>query len=319
MCRSLIKTVAATAIAAALSAPAMAQDISVAAVVFQQDQFFRTIELGMEAAAEAAGVELLQGNSDSRLDREISLIDTYIARGVDAIVISPISATASIPALQRAHNEGIVIITYNSAIDADFPASYLNSSQRDLGESTGAMANAFIAEQFDGEADIATLGFAALLPEISGDRVNGFLDVAGDGNTLNIVAQQDAWLAEDAVQVAGDIITANPDLDIIYAANEGGTVGAVQAVRNAGRQGEVFVFGIDGSDQLAGFLLDEDDVLHGVTAQQPFEMGREAVNSALAVIAGDEVEETVIVPVLGLMRIRPDEVIAFREALSELQ
>lgn len=319
MSRSIIKSLAAAAIAGAVSLPAMAQDVTIAAVVFQQDQFFRTIEFGMEVAAQAAGAELLQGNSDSRLDREISLIDTYIARGVDAIVISPISSTASIPALQRAYNEGITIITYNSAIDADFVASYLNSSQRDLGESTGAMASTFIADQFGGDVNVATLGFNALLPEISADRVDGFLDVAGESNTLNVVSQQDAWLAEDAVQVAGDIITANPDLNIIYAANEGGTVGAVQAVRNAGKQGEIFVFGIDGSDQLAGFLLDEDNVLQAVTAQQPYEMGREAVNSALAVINGEPVEATVIVPVLGLSRERADEVSAFREALGALQ
>lgn len=319
MPNSLTKILASTAIAGAIALPAAAQDTTVAAVVFQQDQFFRTIELGMEAAAEEAGVELLQGNSDSRLDREISLVDTYIARGVDAIVISPISATASIPALQRANNEGIVIITYNSAIDADFPASYLNSSQRDLGESTGEMAAEFIAGQFGGEVDIATLGFRALLPEISDDRVNGFLEMAGGDNSLNIVSQQDAWLAEDAVQVAGDIITANPDLNIIYAANEGGTVGAVQAVRNAGRQGEIFVFGIDGSDQLAGFLLDADNVLQAVTAQQPYEMGREAVSSALAVINGEPVNDVVIVPVLGLSRERPDEVEAYREQLNALQ
>ena len=251
MPNSLTKILASTAIAGAIALPAAAQDTTVAAVVFQQDQFFRTIELGMEAAAEEAGVELLQGNSDSRLDREISLVDTYIARGVDAIVISPISATASIPALQRANNEGIVIITYNSAIDADFPASYLNSSQRDLGESTGEMAAEFIAGQFGGEVNIATLGFRALLPEISDDRVNGFLEMAGGDNSLNIVSQQDAWLAEDAVQVAGDIITANPDLNIIYAANEGGTVGAVQAVRNAGRQGKMPHYAGLGSRQLS--------------------------------------------------------------------
>jgi len=68
-----------------------------------------------------------------------------------------------------------------------------------------------------------------------------------------IVADQDAWLAEQAVKKVGDILTANPHVDIIWAANEGGTVGAVMAVKNAGKAGRVAVFGTDNSEQLSNF------------------------------------------------------------------
>jgi ABC-type sugar transport system substrate-binding protein len=294
-------------------------DVTIAAVVFQQDQFFRTIQLGMNAAADAAGVTLLEGNSNSQPEQELSLIDTYIARGVDAIVISPVSAVASIPALLRARDRGIHIVTYNSNVaEASIPVSYLNSAQRDLGNSTGTLAADFIASALGGEADVATLGFRALLPEISADRVDGFLEVAGADNTLNVVSQQDAWLAEDAIRVAGDVITANPDLDIIYAANEGGTVGAVQAVRNAGKEGEIYVFGIDGTEQLVSFLLDDDNVLQAVTAQQPYVMGQMAVEAAVAAINGEPTEEAVIVPVLGLSRTNKPAVEEFQAYLQSL-
>ena len=321
---SLKKTLSGVALAVTLmagaAAPTMAQDdITIAGVVFQQDQFFRTIQLGMNAAADAAGVELLEGNSNSQPEEEISLIDTYIARGVDAIVISPVSAVASIPALMRARDRGIHIVTYNSNVDdTSIPVSYLNSAQRDLGNSTGQMAAEFVANELGGEANIATLGFRALLPEISADRVDGFIEEVEQGNSINIVSQQDAWLAENAVRVAGDIITANPDLNIIYAANEGGTVGAVQAVRNAGKEGEIFVFGVDGTEQLVSFMLDDDNVLQAVTAQQPFVMGEMAVNAAIAAINGEETEEAVIVPVLGLSRTDRAAVEDFQEYLQSL-
>jgi len=310
----------AATLATGVAAPAMAQsDVTIAAVVFQQDQFFRTIQLGMNAAADDAGVELLEGNSNSQPEQEISLIDTYIARGVDAIVISPVSAVASIPALMRARDRGIHIVTYNSNVDdTSIPVSYLNSAQRDLGNSTGMMAAEFIANELGGEANVATLGFRALLPEISADRVDGFIEMAEDGNTINVVSQQDAWLAENAIQVAGDIITANPDLNIIYAANEGGTVGAVQAVRNAGKEGEIYVFGVDGTEQLVSFILDDDNVLQAVTAQQPYVMGQMAVEAAIAAINGEATEEAVIVPVLGLSRTDRPAVEEFQEYLQSL-
>jgi len=316
----MTRTISIIALTAALAAgPALAQERVVAGIVFQQDQFFRTIQLGMEAAAEAAGATLLSGSSDSRPDKEISLIDTYIARGVDAIVISPISATASIPALERAHEAGVAIVTYNSNLDADFPASYLNSNQRDLGLSTGGMAADYIAGEMGGSAVVGTLGFQALLPEISADRVDSFIETISAENDISGVGQQDAWLAEDAVRVAGDMITANPEMNVIYAANEGGTVGAVQAVRNAGKQEEIKVFGVDGTLQLIDFLLDEDNVLQAVTAQQPFVMGSMAVEAALAAADGSEVTPVVIVPVLGLSRTDPDTVAEFRAQLEAIQ
>ena len=317
--RTLLALPAGLAVVALTAGWASAEDRTIAGIVFQQDQFFRTIQLGMEAAAKAAGAELLEANSESKPEKEVNLVDTFVSRGVDAIVISPISATASAPALQRAKDAGVVIVTYNSGVDGDIPVSYLDSSQRDLGETTGKSAAAFIKDQLGGKAKVATLGFKALLPEVSGDRVNGFLDEAGKGGDIDVVSQQDAWLAEKGVAVAGDIITANPDINIIYAANEGGTVGAVQAVRNAGKQGEIFVFGIDGSEQLANFLLDDDNVLQAVTAQQPFEMGSMAVKAALDALDGKEVEKTVIVPVLSLSRTDPAAVEAFKEDLKNLQ
>ncbi len=318
MNRRTLLALAATAFLAttAISAPAMAQDRTIAGIVFQQDQFFRTIQMGMEAAAEEAGATLLQGNSESKPEKEVQLIDTFVTRGVDAIVISPISATASAPALQRAKDAGVTIVTYNSAVEGDIPVSYLNSSQRDLGATTGAAAAEFINAELGGSAKVATLGFKALLPEVSADRVDGFIEaVEAGGASIDVVSQQDAWLAEKAVSVAGDIITANPDLNVIYAANEGGTVGAVQAVRNAGKEGEIYVFGIDGSEQLADFLMDEDNVLQAVTAQSPFEMGSMAVKAALDSLDGNPVEAEVVVPALGLNRNDPDAVQAFKDSL----
>lgn len=314
------RTLLAAAVIAGLGiGPAAAADgKTIAGIVFQQDQFFRAFQLGMEAAAAKAGYELLQANSESKPDKEQSLINTYITRGVSAIIISPIGEEASAPVLGRAAEAGIKVITYNSTIKGDVPASFLNSSQTQIGETTGENAAKFIAEKLGGKAKIGVLQFKSLLPEQSGARVNGFLDkVKKDG--VEVVADQDAWLAEKAVAVAGDIITANPDINILFAANEGGTVGAVQAVRNAGKQGQIYVFGTDGSEQLAGFLLAEDNVLQAVTAQKPYEMGVQAVDTAVAAVEGKPVEKTIIVPVQGLSRTDPATVKAFAEDLKKFK
>jgi ABC-type sugar transport system substrate-binding protein len=290
-----------------------AESYRIAGIIFQNDQFFQVIQTGMEAAAEDLGVDLVVGNSDNDPQKEIELVNNYIVAGVDAIAISPLSETASVQALQDANDEGIAVVLYNSPLAADFPVSYLNSSQTQLGSSTGVAAAEYVESMSGDTIRLAILAFDSLLPEISDARVSGFVDTlsAETDKEIEIVSRQDGWLAEMALQKAGDILTANPDIDMIYAANEGGTVGSVQAVRNAGLAGDVVVFGIDATDQLAGFLLDDDDVLQAVTGQQPFVIGYDAVATAVRHLNGESVEETVIVPGVLLERSNPDAVNEF--------
>lgn len=310
----------ATLLATASFAPhaALAEGKAIAGIVFQQDQYFRGIQIGMEKAAAATGDELLAGNSDSKLEKEAQLIDTYIARGVNSIVVAPLSADASVPALKKARDAGITVVTYGTSANGDVAQATVTSSDRDIGIGTGQAATEFLRTLGNGEkVKIGTLAFKALLPEQSNARVEGFLSVVAD--QVDIVAQQDAWLAEKALAVASDMLTANPDIRVIYAANEGGTIGAVQAVKKAGLEGKVFVFGTDGSEQLANMLLNGDNVLQATTAQQPLEVGRLAIEAAQSLLDGKKIETKVNVPVLPLTRANADGVTAYKESLKALK
>jgi sugar transport system substrate-binding protein len=311
--------IAALAVALGASAAAAADPPILGAIVFQQDQYFRSLQLGMEDASKSAGVQLLQGNSESKAEKEATLIDTFVTRGAKAILISPISAKASQRALQRAADKGVKIVLYNTRVEADLQVAYIGTSNTDIGVGTGTVANDFIKTKLGGRANVAILEFRSLLPEQSDGRSNGFLSAATPGNDFKIVARQDAWLAEKAVSVASDLLTAHPEINVIYAANEGGTVGAVQAVRRAGKQGKVFVFGTDGSEQLANFLLDPDGVLIATTAQQPFVIGTDGVKVAMAAIDGKPVEKEIMVPALPLSRTNEAGVHEFLDGLKKLQ
>lgn len=297
---------------------ALAEGKAIAGIVFQQDQYFRGIQIGMEKAAKAAGDELLSGNSDSKLEKEAQLIDTYIARGVNSIVVAPLSADASVPALKKARDAGITVVTYGTSANGDVAQVTVTSSDRDIGIATGNAAADFLKTlDNDGKVKVGMLAFKALLPEQSNARVEGFLSVVAD--QIDIVSQQDAWLAEKALAVASDMLTANPDIRVIYAANEGGTIGAVQAVKKAGLEGKVFVFGTDGSEQLANMLLNGDNVLQATTAQQPLEVGRLAIEAAQGLLDGKQVETSVNVPVLPLTRANAEGVAAYKEGLKALK
>jgi simple sugar transport system substrate-binding protein/ribose transport system substrate-binding protein len=290
----------------------------IAGIVFQEDQFFRLILFGMRDAAEKGGAEFFAADSLNKPDKEMQLVNTYIARKVDAIVISPLSRKASQAAIKRANDKGITIITYNSTIDADFPASYIESDQFDLGAQTGRAARKYIEENLGGKAKIAILAFKSQVPEQSNQRSDGFKSEVTKLPGVRIVAEQDAWLAEMAVKKCGDILTANPDVNIIWAANEGGTVGSVMAVKNAGKAGRVAVFGTDTSEQLISFLLSEDNILQAITGQRPYEIGSMAVEYALKALRDEPIEKKVSMPGILLRRDDPQGVKAFEKKLKEL-
>jgi ABC-type sugar transport system substrate-binding protein len=290
----------------------------IAGMVFQEDQFFRLVLFGMRDAASRGGADLLEANSEGKPDKEIQLINTYIASGVDAIVVSPLSAKASVIALGRARGKGITIITYNTNVEGDIASSYVESDQTALGRSTGAAAREYIETHLGGRANIALLAFQSQAPEQSTMRVNGFKEEITKLPGVRIVAEQDAWLAEQAVRRGGDMLAAHADLDILWGANEGATVGAVMAVKNAGKAGRVAVFGTDTGEQIAGFLLSDDGILQAVTGQQPYEIGSRAVESALDVLKGGRVDPKQSLPGVLLSRGDPEGVKKFAARLKEL-
>jgi ABC-type sugar transport system substrate-binding protein len=290
--------------------------LTIGAILFQEDQYFRLVEYGMRDASEKLNVKLMVNNSFGALDREISLIDTYMANQVDALVVAPLSAQSSVPALRRAHDRGTPIITYDSYLEADFDASNIRSDQIQLGRVTGEAAVKFIQDKMGGRAKVALVEYISLAPEPASQRVQGFKDQISTLPGVEIITEQDAWLAPEATVLVENILTAHPEINLVWAANEGGTVGAVNAVTGKNRAGEVFVFGTDMSEQIGAFLLAGNNVLQAVTGQKPFEIGVQAVTTAVNVTKNQAVEKKVSMPGILFSAENPQQV---KEYIAVLQ
>ncbi len=322
--RLFVGLAAVAVVAAGLSAGCNSQGgktadrLQIAAVIANEDQFFRLVELGMKDAAKRLDVDLYTNNSQGQLDKEISAVDTYVVRGVKAILISPLSEKTSNTALKRANDKGIKIITYNANVEGDFPISAIESNQYELGQSTGQVVARYVQDKLGGKATIATVGFISLLPDQGGARAKGFKDEMAKLPGVKIVAEQEAWMAPEADVAVNSMLTAHPELDIVWAANEGGTVGAVTAVKGSSRAGKVVVFGTDVSGQLADFLLSDNNILQATTGQRPFEIGTQALQAAVDALRGKPVDKKKSLSGILLTRTQPDEVRKYRQELDAL-
>jgi ABC-type sugar transport system substrate-binding protein len=297
--------------------PAQGGRPKVAGIVFQEDQYMRLVLFGMREAARKADVDLLEGNSTNKPEKEIELINTYVARKVDAICIAPLSKKGSVPALQLARDKGITIIVQSTPVEGDIGSAYIECDPRDLGIQTGKAARKYIQEKLGGKARIALIAFRSQVPEQSDARTEGFRSQIADLPDVQVVAEQDAWLPEMAVRKVGDILTAHPEINLIWSANEGGTIGAVLAVKNAGKAGKIAVFGTDSSEQLLDFLLSDDNVLQAITSQRPVDVGRLAIEAALKVLKGQPVQKKTYLSGILLSREDPEAVRTFERQLKE--
>ena len=99
-----------------------------------------------------------------------------------------------------------------------------------------------------------------------------------------------------ALQNTENMLTANPDVNGIFAAYDRGAIGASQALENAGLQDQVKVVAFDASSDEISYL--ESGTIDALIVQQPYEMGRMAVETINKTIAGEEVEKDVATDVV---------------------
>lgn len=292
----------------------------VAGVVFQEDQFMKLLQSGYRDAAEAAGFDFYPGNTNGDAAKEAEFLNTYVTQGYKGLAISPISEEASLKVLTDAANKGLLIGISNHEFNLPFLTGAFTSDNYSLGATVGKAAADYIKKNLSGDVKIAIVQFKTLLPEQSTARSTGFLDQVKNLPGVEIVTDQDAWMQDKAITVAGDIITAHGDIDIIFAANEGGTIGSTMAVKNAGKAGDIVVFGFDGSEQMVQLLKDPADILQAAIAQDPYNIGVKTMESVIKAVNGEDYSDTkgqsFIVPGILLERANPAGLDAFLEDLK---
>ena len=265
-------------------------DIVVAGIVYLDDQFQNLITQGYKDAAADAGVTIMTENTNSDQSKETDLLNTYMTQDVKGVAISPLNADASVATLKEAVNAGMkVALTDCTMDDVSFAIGAWTSDGYTNGNLAGKEAATFIKEKHgDDTVKVAIVQFASLLPDQSKSRVDGYLAGLEEGGVkYEVVADQDAWMQDTALETAGAIITANADLDVIITVNDGGTIDSTQAVVAAGKEEQIMVFGHDGSDQISSMVLDDASPLKSVIAQDPYMMGYTAMSTLISTIKGE--------------------------------
>jgi ribose transport system substrate-binding protein len=214
------------------------------------NEFFVTMADGARAhhAEHASDYRLIVNGIKNEVDlaQQVALIDQMIASGVDAIVVAPADSKAVIPALARASAAGIVIVNIDNRLDAgvlgehSLQAPFVGPDNYSGAEEVGR----FLATRLRAGQEVAILEGVPTAYN-SQRRTAGFLAAMNDAG-INVVARQSAqWDQTAAVTVTSGILVQHPNLVAILAANDNMALGAVAAIIQAGKTGQVQVVGFD--------------------------------------------------------------------------
>lgn len=274
--------------AAGGSAAAGSGRLTIGLIMLQGDDYFKNIELGLQEAVKADGGSVVSANSSNDPGTEATAVQNMIQRKVSALLIQPVSADASVASMKLAVAAGIPVMCYGNCggptIAPDLVKGAAQSDNTDLGAATGKAAAAYVKANLNGAAKIGILNCDSAA-ETCKLRKAGFKKALEDaGVKADYLSDQEGYLADKATPVATNMLSANPGINLLWAANEGGTVGAVTAVRSAGSK--AVVFGTDISTQIAQFVIADDKILQATTGQDPVGTVKAAYAMAKNAVAG---------------------------------
>ncbi|WP_068675044.1 ribose ABC transporter substrate-binding protein RbsB [Oceanobacillus sp. Castelsardo] len=248
--------------------------------------FFVSLRDAIVADAEAKGYEIIVVNAQDDAATEISGIEDLIQQNVDVLLVNPTDSAAVSSAVQSANNAGIPVITIDRSADKGEVETLITSDNVAGGE----MAADFILEHLGENAKVAEIeGIAGA--SATRERGEGFHNIADE--QLDIVASQPAdFDRTKGLTVMENTLQGNGDIQAVFAHNDEMALGALEAIKAAGK--DIVVIGFDGvEDAIASVEAGE---LTATIAQQPDLMGQEAVSTVEKVLNGEEIEEVIKVP-----------------------
>lgn len=252
-------------------------------------QFWITMKEGAEAAAAETGVTLLwQGPArEAEFDKQINIVQDLVVRRVAAILLAACDENALVAAVDQADRAGIPVICVDSGVASDTPKSLI-ATDNVLGARKGAEELARLIGE-EGEVGLVSVAKGIGTSEL---REQGFFEGIGQFPKIRVVSVQYSQAdMGTAMNVTLDMLTGNPGIRGIFAANEAGTVGAAQALRAVGKAGTVKLVGFDASEQEIEAL--KEGVVQALVVQNPYRMGYEGVMRALEVLRGESIPKRI--------------------------
>ncbi|WP_163536314.1 sugar ABC transporter substrate-binding protein [Gracilibacillus sp. YIM 98692] len=240
-----------------------------------------------EQEAENLGVNLTISLPEEEVDlgKQVAMVESAIEKQTDAIVISATSSDGIIPAIEKARNEGIKIVNFDTRIsDPSMYDAFVGADDVEGAYKAGK----YIAEQLNGEGKVGLI--TGLLAQSTGiDRKEGFMKAMEEYPGIEVVAEASGdWRSDLAADATTNMLTAHSDIDAIFASNDQMAVGMASAAEAEQRAEDLILVGYDGIIDAVDLVLEDD--LDAFVALPNIDEGVMGVRLAAALVANPDFE-----------------------------
>lgn len=254
-------------------------------------EFWKSIHAGAQQAATEHGVEILWKGPQKEDDRaqQIMVVEDFISRGVDGIVLAPLDDRALMRPVQEAAREKIPVVIIDSALQGEDFISFVATDNYQ----GGVLAGRRMGELLQGKGNIFLIRYQAGSASTT-KREAGFLDtVKEEYPEVNFLVQDQyaGSTTETAYQIAENLLNRYPDVDGIFCPNESSTFGTLRALQEAGKAGRIIFIGFDSSPKLVQGL--QDGHIQGLVLQDPVKMGYLGVRQMVLYLKGQHIENRI--------------------------
>ncbi len=254
-------------------------------------EFWKSIHLGALKAADEFDVEVIWKGPQREDDRaqQITVVEDFISRGVDGIVLAPLDERALQRPVQDAVRENIPVVVIDSGLQGSDYISYVATDNY----KGGVIAARKLNELLKGQGKIFLIRYQEGSASTT-QREQGFLDtMRAEAPAVSFLVQDQyaGSTTESAYQLAENLLGRFPDVDGIFTPNESSTFGALRALQESGLAGKIVFIGFDSSPKLVQGL--QDGYIQGLVLQNPVKMGYLGVRLMALHLRGQRIESVV--------------------------
>ena len=291
------KMIMSTALAVMMSTAAHAETVGVSMALFD-DNFLTVLRNGMQDYAKTLdGVTLQVEDAQNDVAKQQSQIQNFIAAGVDAIVVNPVDTDATAAMSKLAADAGIPLVYVNrepANIDT-LPEQQAFVASNEV--ESGTLETQEVCKLLGGKGK-AVVMMGELSNQAARMRTKDIHDVlATDAcKGITIVEEQTAnWSRTQGADLMTNWLSAGLEFDAVIANNDEMAIGAIQALKAAGKDmSKIVIGGVDATqDALAAMAAGDLDV---TVFQNAAGQGKGSLDAALKLAKGETVEKKVYIP-----------------------
>jgi ribose transport system substrate-binding protein len=289
--KTIAKLLCGAALAAVAIAPASAKDLNKVgiSVGLLGNPFFVATIKGIEDAAKKINpkVEVTSVSADYDLNKQVSQVDSFIAAGVDVIMLNAVDAKAIAPAVKKAQAAGIIV----AAFDVSAPGADVTVMTNNV--KAGEEACQYLVDHTGGKGEYVILNGPASSSIL--ERVKGCKNVLAQHPDIKILSDdQNAEGSRDGgLKVFQALLTRFDKIDAVFAINDPTAIGAQLAAKQLNRSEFIFT-AVDGAPDIEKELSSGKSMIKASASQDPYVMAGQSLTMAAELLAGKKPAEATV-------------------------